>query len=209
MSNGYIYCLSNDAMPGLVKIGEIHTEGRTPDDRIRELYTTGVPLPFTIEFAKKVTNPAEVEARIHAFINDKRVNPRREFFKVTPEYVRRLFDLIDGEIWVPNPVQEQPDEADEEEPVGRQGGKSYLNHVFTEGMRIRHVIGQDSNKTWIGTYNAATDRIICNTVSYTSLSDFAVRHHRIYNPERQAAPGWTECECEINGEWGIADLLRT
>jgi hypothetical protein len=209
MTEGYIYCLTNEAMPGLVKIGEVHTEGRTPDDRARELYTTGVPLPFNVAFAKKVQNPVHEESRIHAFLNGDRVNPRREFFRKSPDDVRRLFDLIDGEIWVPNPVQEQPNEADEEEPVGRQGGKSYLNHVFTEGMRIRHVIGQDSNKTWIGTYNAATDRIICNTVSYTSLSDFAVRHHRIYNPERQAAPGWTECECEINGEWGIADLLRT
>ena len=102
MSEGYIYCLTNEAMPGLVKIGKIYTEGRTLEDLIRELYTTGVPLPFTIEFAKKIQNPAQAEARIHAFINDKRLNPRREFFKATPEFVRKLFDLFDGEMWAPS-----------------------------------------------------------------------------------------------------------
>ena len=203
MSNSYIYCLSNDAMPGIVKIGEMHTEGRSPEDRIRELYTTGVPLPFTIEFAKKVANPAEAEARIHAFISDKRVNPRREFFKVTPEYVRRLFDLIDGEMWVP------PEEQSEEEVDSVTNQTSKMSQVFTNGMRIRHIIGQDQNKTWIGTYNTTTDRIIYNDVTYSSPSTFAVTHHRIYVPDRKSSNGWAECECEVNGKWVMAGSLRT
>ena len=41
--------MSNPAMPGLVKVG-FTTD--TPDVRARELYTTGVPLPFKVEFAK-------------------------------------------------------------------------------------------------------------------------------------------------------------
>jgi hypothetical protein len=200
MSEGYIYCLSNEAMPGLVKIGEIHTEGRTPDDRIRELHTTGVPLPFNIEFAKKIANPADAEARIHAFIADKRVNPRREFFRTTPEYVRRLFDLIDGEMWV-----RQDAEQDEEPSTNTQGRT--MSNIFANGQRIQHLIKPD--KTWIATYNSTTDRIVCNDNSYTSLSDFALKHHLIYNPERQSCNGWAECDCEVNGEWVPAKSLRT
>jgi hypothetical protein len=94
MTEGYIYCLTNETMPALVKIGEIHTEGRTPDDRARELYTTGIGMPFNIEFAKKVKNPARAESRIHAFLSDKRLSSSREFFKTTAEFVRKLFDLI-------------------------------------------------------------------------------------------------------------------
>jgi hypothetical protein len=200
MSEGYIYCLSNEAMPGLVKIGEIHTEGRTPDDRIRELHTTGVPLPFNIEFAKKIANPADAEARIHAFIADKRVNTRREFFRTTPEYVRRLFDLIDGEMWV------RQDAEQDEEPITNTQGRTMLN-IFTDGQRIRHVIKPD--KTWIAAYNSTTDRIVCDDKSYTSLSDFALKHHWVYNPERPSCNGWAECECEVNGEWVSAKSLRT
>ena len=202
MSNGYIYCLSNDSMPGLLKIGEIHTDGRTPEDRVRELYTTGVPLPFTIEFAKRVANPAEAEARIHAFINDKRVNPRREFFKVTPDYVRRLFDLIEGEMWV---RPENDVETDEFEPTVNQ--ESRMRKSFTDGQSIRHMISQDQNKTWIGTYNATTDRIVHNEISYSSPSDFALRHHRVYNVDRKSAGGWAECDCEVNGNWVNAGSL--
>ena len=40
--------MSNPAMPGLLKVG-FTTD--TPDVRARELYTTGVPLPFKVEFA--------------------------------------------------------------------------------------------------------------------------------------------------------------
>jgi hypothetical protein len=203
MSEGYIYCLSNEAMPGLVKVGEIHTEGRTPDDRIRELHTTGVPLPFTVEFAKKVQNPAQAEARIHAFIADKRINPRREFFKVTPDYVRRLFDLIDGEMWS---RPENDVESDESEPTVNQ--ESRMRKTFADGQSIRHAINQDQNKTWIGKYNATTDKIIYNEISYTSPSDFAIKHHKIYNNDRRSANGWAECECEVNGEWVNAGTLR-
>lgn len=203
MSEGYIYCLSNEAMPGLVKVGEIHTEGRTPDDRIRELHTTGVPLPFTVNFAKKVQNPAQAEARIHAFIADKRINPRREFFKATPDYVRRLFDLIDGEMWS---RPENDVESDGSEPTVNQ--ESRMRKTFTDGQSIRHIINQDQNKTWVGKYNATTDKIIYNEISYTSPSDFAVKHQRIYYHDRRSANGWAECECEVNGEWVNAGTLR-
>jgi hypothetical protein len=201
MSEGYIYCLTNETMPGLVKIGEIHTEGRSPDDRARELYTTGVAMPFNIEFAKKVKNPAEAEARIHAFISDKRL-PRREFFKTTPEVVRKLFDLIDGEMWVRAEVDE---DSGSETSVTRGNAMSLY---FTNGLRIRHVVDSDPNKTWIGTYNSTTNKIIYNNVSYTSLSDFAVRHHNVYNSTRASANGWAECQCEVNGAWVTASNLR-
>lgn len=41
---GIVYVLSNRAMPGLVKIGM--TTRPELDTRLKELYTTGVPVPF-------------------------------------------------------------------------------------------------------------------------------------------------------------------
>lgn len=41
---GYVYVLKNDYMPGLVKIGmTVRDDYR---DRLNDLYTTGVPVPF-------------------------------------------------------------------------------------------------------------------------------------------------------------------
>ena len=46
-NTGIVYVLSNRAMPGLVKIGM--TTRHELDARLKELYTTGVPVPFDVE----------------------------------------------------------------------------------------------------------------------------------------------------------------
>lgn len=53
------YVLTNPAMPSLVKIG--CTENEDAITRIAAVYSTGVPVPFTIEFAAKVADPYRVE----------------------------------------------------------------------------------------------------------------------------------------------------
>jgi hypothetical protein len=75
---GYVYCLSNESMHGLLKIGMTR---RTPEDRVKELYTIGVPAKFKIEYARKVNNPREVERNIHKELKQYRVE-NREFFKI-------------------------------------------------------------------------------------------------------------------------------
>jgi hypothetical protein len=94
MTEGYVYCFSNPSMPGLLKVGI--TE-RTPEERAKELSTTGVPTPFVIEFAKRVKSPAQKEATLHALLEKyaERTNARREFFRTTPEIVKQFFDLMD------------------------------------------------------------------------------------------------------------------
>lgn len=52
MNFGIVYLLTNPAMPGLVKIGM--TERDSMDARLRELYSTGVPVPFECQYACKV-----------------------------------------------------------------------------------------------------------------------------------------------------------
>jgi len=76
--DGYIYVLSNAAMPGLLKIGQTR---RDPFQRARELQTTGVPFPFRVEAAVRVGDPAEVERRLHKRFSDVRQTVGREFFR--------------------------------------------------------------------------------------------------------------------------------
>jgi hypothetical protein len=49
MEYGIVYLLTNPVMPGLVKIGM--TAQEDIDRRMRELYTTDVPVPFECQFA--------------------------------------------------------------------------------------------------------------------------------------------------------------
>ena len=74
-----VYVLTNPAMPGLVKIGRTGTEEAAV--RLTQLYTTGVPFPFKLEFAARVPNAEEVEGALHRAFGPHRVNPRRDFFR--------------------------------------------------------------------------------------------------------------------------------
>ena len=83
---GIIYVLTNEGMPGLVKIGI--TNANDVLQRITQLSShSGVPLTFVCHFAAEVEDNANMERKIHALFSENRVNPKREFFKIAPERV--------------------------------------------------------------------------------------------------------------------------
>ena len=95
LQTGLVYVLTNEAMPGLVKIG---ITGSDPNSRAEQLYTTGVPVPFTVEFAGRVSDSRVVERALHNAFRDRRVNPKREFFELEPDQPIELlnaFDVVD------------------------------------------------------------------------------------------------------------------
>ena len=92
---GIVYVLTNPAMPGMVKIGQTTNE---ITNRMNELNTTGVPLPFDCLFACEVDDCKIVENSLHKAFYPYRVNPRREFFEIDPEQaivILRLFSKKD------------------------------------------------------------------------------------------------------------------
>ena len=205
--NGYVYCFSNPSMPGYLKVG---MTDRTPEIRLREANaSTWIPMPFQIEFAKKVINASEKEKTLHQLLEQytNRINPRREFFKVSKEEVFAFFNLMDGEMWTPNthPVEEEDvDENDDDErptqvpSVGVKGCRD-MTRCFTDGQRIRHTIG--INRIWIGIYDASRNGIVYEG-NIMTLNKFAVSHLNLERPGREhSVNAWKECECEVNGEW--------
>ena len=72
-------------MPGYVKIGR--TDGDLAS-RVRQLDSTGVPLPFEVFYAARVRDSAFVERQLHAAFGDRRVRANREFFTVEQSRVR-------------------------------------------------------------------------------------------------------------------------
>ena len=77
-----VYILTNEAMPGLIKIGKTkaHLLGR-----IKALDSTGVPLPFECFYAAEVADCDSAERLIHDAFDDHRVRKNREFFEISPE----------------------------------------------------------------------------------------------------------------------------
>lgn len=86
-----VYVLTNEAMPGLVKIGRTGTDLKI---RLKQLYSTGVPVPFECVYACKVGDCAEVEKTLHFAFGHNRLNVNREFFKIEPERVVAVLKLV-------------------------------------------------------------------------------------------------------------------
>jgi hypothetical protein len=89
---GVVYVLTNSSMPGLVKIG--CSDSDDAGTRIAQLYTTGVPVPFKIEFAARVADIAAVEGALHQAFAPNRINPRREFFRLEPDQPIAILKLL-------------------------------------------------------------------------------------------------------------------
>jgi hypothetical protein len=125
-----VYVLSNPSMPGLVKIG--FTADEDANRRIGQLYTTGVPVPFKLEFACRVPNAKEVESALHLAFGPHRINPGREFFKIEPEQAIAILKLLHVQD-ATKEVAAQPSEVPQaDEQAGEQLRKRRPNLNFAE-----------------------------------------------------------------------------
>ena len=77
---GWVYIISNKAMPGILKIG--YTE-RTPYIRAYELYNTGCPYPYKVDYSVYVNKPFEVEQKAHEL--QRSTNVGKEWFSCSQE----------------------------------------------------------------------------------------------------------------------------
>lgn len=77
---GWIYVISNRAMPGLVKVGYSTND---PEQRAQELNHTGSPHPYRVEYELLIDEPFHVEQRVHKMLSSKR--EAKEWFKCTSE----------------------------------------------------------------------------------------------------------------------------
>lgn len=93
---GYIYCLSNPAMPGLVKIGYTNRSTATRAQELsfgtREAAATGVPMPFAVvkDWRVPADRAEEVEQQVHRMLHKSRVPAHgrwkaKEFFHFQPD----------------------------------------------------------------------------------------------------------------------------
>ena len=98
MKKEIIYILINEAMPGYVKIGRTSNL----EQRIRQLDTTGIPLPFECFYACTVKDADIAEKLLHDAFLDHRVRSTREFFEVSPERIVSALRLAELENVTPN-----------------------------------------------------------------------------------------------------------
>ena len=87
----YVYVLTNEAMPGIIKIGLTTSP---IESRMLQLDTTGVPLPFECNYATRVDDQKRVEKALHEAFGDHRVRKTREFFRLDPYKAKVILELV-------------------------------------------------------------------------------------------------------------------
>lgn len=86
---GFVYILTHRCFKdGIVKIGR--TKGEV-EKRNLELFSTELPWPFDTYATLKTSRFVETEKLIHYFLDEKRINPKREFFAISPEKALEIF----------------------------------------------------------------------------------------------------------------------
>ena len=182
-----VYVLTNEAMPGLIKIGRTNADLA---GRIRSLYQTGVPLPFELYFACEVNDGAFVERQLHEAFGDHRVSKKREFFRLAPVRARAALSLAKiKEIKLGDEIFETQEDKAEVEAAKRRTRfqLSMIGILPGTGLKL---------------YRDPT--IICKTVDdknqvdfkgdMTSLSDAAMQAYKDLGIEAVALSGpweWT------------------
>lgn len=76
MTKGWVYVITNPAIPGLVKIG---FSLKDPKLRAKELGNTGVPHPYCVEYEALVVEPFSIEQRAHTTLKAHREG--KEWFR--------------------------------------------------------------------------------------------------------------------------------
>ena len=105
-----VYVLTNEAMPGLIKIG---LTSDSVEARLTSLSSfTGVPLAFECYFAAEVKDATRLEKTLHQLFAESRINPKREFFRLDPEKVVLAISIGDFKEMTPGIAQVEPEEQE-------------------------------------------------------------------------------------------------
>jgi hypothetical protein len=185
---------------------------------------------FKFEFAKKVPEPSETEKSLHSNLEEYRICPDKNLFRVSLDKVRRLFDLMgrgaltencedvgvgDGvDVEVEDEVGDGVEVEVEESAHHRTGATRVpgcrdidISTYFTDGQRIRHVFKSGNKHTWIGVYDSSNEQIVCNGLPYKTMGAFTNAHYNSHGRKSGKRCGWGECEYEVNGQWIRRDSL--
>jgi len=201
---GYIYCITNNGMPNMVKIG---MTTKSPDKRLLKANKSDTwksPYPFVIEFAKKVRYPYKREQEIHKFLEgyNLRINDR-EFFNVSPNDVLQIFNQIEGKMWSANDssddedifLVESMDTGSEDEEISSEPRRlnRHMTKCFEHGQTIRHIFRDNVAH---GIYDSSEKAILYNDIYY-NLSEFVYQHYYEcgINIIPSSVKPWNECEC--------------
>ena len=200
---GIVYVLTNEAMPGLVKISI--TDDADLSAGMGPLFSDGV---FEVVYACRVENALEVERSLHVAFETQRINPTREFFRIDPGQAVAILRLLDR----PDVTEELASEASAEQlALGcDDSGTSYVLNLATGGIdALASPVGPPSVPS---PATADAHRALMNTpiepIAYLTSDRLAeILHGGGYDVERGANGHVMACT-EVGGVLVVAERRK-
>ena len=180
-----VYILINEAMPGLIKIG------RTNGDlaaRIRQLFSTSLPLPFELFYACEVNDGDLVESRMHDAFDDHRVSKSREFFRLAPERAKAALSLAAlREVTLDEGAEFETSEVKEEVEAAKRRARFKLSMIGVQPGSVLKL--------------AMEPTITCVTVDTTNKVEFRGEVTSLSDAALQAVTGLGHEWPSVSGPW--------
>lgn len=114
---GWVYILTNAAMPNYVKIGLSRQDDLVA--RLRALDNTSMPLPFECYFKARVPDCRRLERTLHFVFGERRARRSREFFTIDADLAKAIIELVALQEAEPTDAQ-QHISADERAEIDKQ-----------------------------------------------------------------------------------------
>ena len=159
----YVYILTNEAMPGYIKIGL--TENLV-SERVVQLDNTSVALPFQCYYAARVDDNRRIERALHTAFGDFRVRPNREFFKIDPYKVKAILEVLALEDVTPkNELVASAEDAQALRTVGIKAGRFRFSSAgipigaklnFVKDLNLTAIVDEDSWVVFAGEKHSLT-----------------------------------------------------
>ena len=202
----YVYLATNDAMPGLVKIGI----AKDVDERMGQLSSsTGVPQSFEEKFSCKVQDSGAIEYQLHQFFDYFRVKRDREFFKIdwrvaqsvllflSGVKIEEISGIMEGSGTLPSPnpipLASQPQGNLRRDAVNRIN--AHLGFNFRCVNRRTVLFNNENDKCLVclitNCFHKASG---CYWFSVTSAQKTTIEGHRI------ASSTWVAFACQTSGK---------
>ena len=213
---GYVYCMTNEHMPGFVKVG--YTD-RIPEERLAEANGDTWSIPcWKCETSVRVKSPRDAEKAIHLLLSHEggRISPRREFFTCSVDYVKMVFAILRTQNMELTPqalimaevntviaselkrtvsfCETAASPSPSPSPIGGVGtGIRESKRIFRDGQLLKHIYKGDEA---IAVYKKDADVFVWRSTEYASLNRLNSAHKQSVNPElKSAGNAWDEWMC--------------
>lgn len=151
---GWVYVISNDAMPGRVKVG---FSSKDPDARAREFDSAALPHPYLVDYDVLVDEPYTIEQQVHARLQY--CHEGKEWFRCSSEEAALAIRALVGDRAIherfkradrqkADELQREEEERLTRETSARLAEQELLKQRAAEDQARRHREAQAAEEEW-------------------------------------------------------------